>query len=242
MILAQVTPLQVLVPSPDKVGGLGGAVQIPSPVKINKINEIQCTMTTKQTGTHRLGRRPVIQGPRLKLGNWGWVEKLATRVEGEGGENKLKAAKDFLNIGTWNVWTFRSPGKLELLRKEITQYECDILGLAEMRWTGVGELNGGEVIWSGEEKDHMRGVGFLLRKRAKDTLQGVYPCKLSYHSGQVQWSTSEHCSDSGLCTNFRQYRGRGQNILLAAGVHHRGVAKEGCENYDRRLECKGWNR
>ncbi len=25
-----------------------------------------------------------------------------------------------------------------------------------MRWTGAGELNGGEVIWSGEGKDHMR--------------------------------------------------------------------------------------
>jgi len=31
-------------------------------------------------------------------------------------------------------------------------YECDILGLAEMRWTGVGELNGGEMIWAGERK------------------------------------------------------------------------------------------
>jgi exonuclease III len=57
----------------------------------------------------------------------------------------------------------------------MTPYECDILGLAEMRWTGAGELNGGEVIWSGEEKNHMRGVGFLLSKRAKDALLGYNP-------------------------------------------------------------------
>uniref|UniRef100_A0A672MKF5 Endonuclease/exonuclease/phosphatase domain-containing protein n=1 Tax=Sinocyclocheilus grahami TaxID=75366 RepID=A0A672MKF5_SINGR len=142
----------------------------------NKTNEIQCTMTSKQTGTHRLRRRPVIQGPRPQLGNRGWVERLATGVEGKGeGEKKLKAATDFLKIGTWNVRTLRSPGKLELLRKEMTPYECDILGLSEMRWTGVGELNGGEVIWSGEEKNHMRGVGFLLSKRAKDALLGYNP-------------------------------------------------------------------
>uniref|UniRef100_A0A672N8W4 Endonuclease/exonuclease/phosphatase domain-containing protein n=1 Tax=Sinocyclocheilus grahami TaxID=75366 RepID=A0A672N8W4_SINGR len=142
----------------------------------NKTNEIQYTMTTKQTGTHRLGRRPVIQGPRPQLGNRGWVERLATGVEGKGeGEKKLKAATDFLKIGTWNVRTLRSPGKLELLRKEMTPYECDILGLSEMRWTGVGELNGGEVIWSGEEKNHMRGVDFLLSKRAKDALLGYNP-------------------------------------------------------------------
>ncbi len=74
-----------------------------------------------------------------------------------------------------NVRTLKSPGKLELQRKEMTPYECDILGLAEMRWTGAGELNGGEVIWSGEGKDHMRGVGFLLSKRAKDALLGYNP-------------------------------------------------------------------
>jgi len=54
-------------------------------------------------------------------------------------------------------------------------YECDILGLAEMRWTGVGELNGGEMIWAGEEKTHMNGVGFLLSKRAKHALLGYNP-------------------------------------------------------------------
>lgn len=84
-------------------------------------------------------------------------------------------ATDLLKIGTWNVQTLSSPGKLELLRNEMAPYECDILGLAEMRWTGVGELNGGEMIWSGEEKNHVRGVGFLLSKRAKCALLGYNP-------------------------------------------------------------------
>jgi hypothetical protein len=61
----------------------------------------------------------------------------------KGGKKNLRAAIDFLKIGTWNVQTLRSPGKLELLRNEMTPYKCDILGLAEMRWKGVGELNGG---------------------------------------------------------------------------------------------------
>ena len=60
--------------------------------------------------------------------------------------------------------------KLELLRKEMEVYNCDILGLGEIRWTGSGEINGGEVIWSGEEKNHVRGVGFLLNKRARSAL------------------------------------------------------------------------
>jgi len=44
------------------------------------------------------------------------------------------------------------------------------LGLSEMRWTGKREMNGGEVIWSGEEKSHTKGVGFLLSKRARTAL------------------------------------------------------------------------
>jgi len=58
----------------------------------------------------------------------------------------LKGATDFMIIGTWNVQTLRSIDKLELLRNEMTPHECDILGLAEMCWTSVGGLNGGEVI------------------------------------------------------------------------------------------------
>jgi len=60
-----------------------------------------------------------------------------------------------MKIGTWNIQTLNIPSKLELLRNEMIPYDCDILGLAEMGWTGVGELNGGEVIWSGEEKHHI---------------------------------------------------------------------------------------
>jgi hypothetical protein len=68
-----------------------------------------------------------------------------------------------------------STGKLELLRKEMEPYKCDILELAEMRWTGCGETNGGEVLWRGEEKEHAKGVGFLLSKRALSALAGYFP-------------------------------------------------------------------
>ena len=38
------------------------------------------------------------------------------------------------------------------------------------RWTGKGELYNREVIWSGENVNHKKGVGFLLSTRAKDSL------------------------------------------------------------------------
>ena len=131
-------------------------------------------MTSKQVKSYRLGRRPATQGPRPQLRNRGWVEKSTTGMK-KAADIRLRAATKILKIGTWNVQTLASPGKLELLRTEIAPYQCDILGLSEMHWTGVGELNGGEVIWSGEEKKHAKGVGFLLSQRAKDALLGYNP-------------------------------------------------------------------
>ena len=124
-------------------------------------------MTDKQQRICRPGRRPVKQGPRPQSGNRGWVEKLIT-----GETQKMKVITQQIIIGTWNVQTLWSIGKLELLRKEMEGYKYDILGIAEMRWTGTGEMNGGEVIWSGEDKNHVKGVGFLLSKRARSPLLG----------------------------------------------------------------------
>ena len=86
-----------------------------------------------------------------------------------------KSASEILKVGTWNVQTLWSPGKLEILKHEIERYNCDVLGLSEMRWTGQGELNNGEIIWSGEEKRHVRGVGFYLSNKAKRALMGYNP-------------------------------------------------------------------
>ncbi len=124
--------------------------------------------------TCRLGRRPEKQGPRLQSGNQGWIDKLATGINGEG-NTKLRVTKSEITVGTWNVRSLWETGKLELLKEEMKRYRYDILGLAEVRWTGAGELNGGEMIWSGEEKDHVRGVGFLLSQRAKAALLGYKP-------------------------------------------------------------------
>ncbi len=132
--------------------------------------------------TCRLGRRPDKQGPRPQLRNRGWVEKCTTGTHKYGTTQEsdrmvkepLRPVKQELKIGTWNVQTLWSTGKLELLKQEVETYQCDILGIAEMRWTESGELNG-EVIWSGESNNHVRGVGFLLRQRAINALIGYKP-------------------------------------------------------------------
>lgn len=57
-----------------------------------------------------------------------------------------------------------------LFRHEMKRYDCDVLGLAEMRWTSTEEVNGGEIIWNREEQEHQRGVRFYLSKKATKAL------------------------------------------------------------------------
>ncbi len=151
-------------------------MQITSP---RKEKRRQKSMKGEIRNSCRLGRRPEKQGPRPQSRDQGWVEKFDTGIRSINKpveeSSKLRLAAQQIVIGTWNVQTLWSCGKLELLRREMAKYKYDILGISEMRWTGCGELNSGEVIWSGEEKEHQRGVGFLLNKRARDALIGYIP-------------------------------------------------------------------
>jgi len=70
-------------------------------------------------------------------------------------------------IETWNVRTLHATGKLKELKHELHRYRWNILGLAEVRWPGVGEMRTeeGHKLWNiGEERKSERGVAFLIHK------------------------------------------------------------------------------
>ena len=43
-------------------------------------------------------------------------------------------------VGTWNVRSMNQ-GKLEVVRQEMERVKIDILGISELKWTGMGEFN-----------------------------------------------------------------------------------------------------
>ena len=43
-------------------------------------------------------------------------------------------------IGTWNVKSMNQ-GKLEVVKQEMARVNIDILGISELKWTGMGEFN-----------------------------------------------------------------------------------------------------
>ena len=43
-------------------------------------------------------------------------------------------------IGTWNVRS-TNQGKVEVVKQELTRVNIDILGISNLKWTGMGEFN-----------------------------------------------------------------------------------------------------
>ena len=57
-----------------------------------------------------------------------------------GDRSKVQYFKEQYCIGTWNVRSMNQ-GKLEVIKQEMTRGNIDILGISELRWIGMGELN-----------------------------------------------------------------------------------------------------
>ena len=55
-------------------------------------------------------------------------------------EVKSDANKEQYCIGTWNVRSMKQ-GKLEVVKQVIAKVNIDILGISELKWTGIGEFN-----------------------------------------------------------------------------------------------------
>ena len=57
-----------------------------------------------------------------------------------GDRSKVRSCKEKYCIGTWNVRSMNQ-GKLEVVKQEMARVNIDILGISELKWTGMGEFN-----------------------------------------------------------------------------------------------------
>ena len=54
--------------------------------------------------------------------------------------SKARCCKEQYCIGTWNVRSMNL-GKLKVVKQAMTRVNVDILGISELKWTGMGEFN-----------------------------------------------------------------------------------------------------
>ena len=87
-------------------------------------------------------------------------------VNGTGDRSKVRCCKEQYCIGTWNVRSMNQ-GKLEVVKQEMTRVNVSILGISELRWTGMGEFNSGNryIYYCRQESLRRDGVAIIVYKR-----------------------------------------------------------------------------
>ena len=82
--------------------------------------------------------------------------------------SKVQCCKEQYCIGTWNVGSMNQ-GKLEVVKQEMARVNVDILGISELRWTGMGEFNSDDhhISYCGQESLQRNGVAIMINKRVQ---------------------------------------------------------------------------
>ena len=88
----------------------------------------------------------------------------AVDVTGDG--SKVWCCKEQYCIRTWNVRSLNK-GKLEVVIQEMATVNINILGIRELKWTGVGEFNSNDhyIYYCGQESIRRNGVALIVNKR-----------------------------------------------------------------------------
>ena len=84
--------------------------------------------------------------------------------------DEVKSGKEQYCIGTWNVRSMNQ-GKLEVVKQEMARVDVggniNILGISELKWTGMGEFNSDDhyIYYCWQESLRRNRVTLLVNKR-----------------------------------------------------------------------------
>ena len=94
-------------------------------------------------------------------------------VDETGDRSKVHCCKEQYCIGTWNVRSMNQ-GKLEVVKQEMARVNVNILGISELKWTGMGEFNSYDhcIYYCGQESLRRNGVSIMVKKRVQKAVLG----------------------------------------------------------------------
>ena len=65
-------------------------------------------------------------------------------------------------------------GKLEVVKQEMARVNVEILGISELKWTGLGEFNSDDhyIYYCGQESLRRNGVVIMVNQRVPNAVLG----------------------------------------------------------------------
>ena len=90
-----------------------------------------------------------------------------------GDRRNVQCYKEQYSIGTWNVKSMNQ-GKLEVVKQEMARVIVNILGISELKWTGMGEFNTEDhyIYYNGQESLRRNAVAIMVNKRVQNAVAG----------------------------------------------------------------------
>ena len=66
--------------------------------------------------------------------------------------------------------------KLEVAKQEVARVNIDILGISELKWTGMSEFNSDDhyIYYYGQESLRRNGVVIIVNKRVQNAVLGCH--------------------------------------------------------------------
>ena len=92
-------------------------------------------------------------------------------------------------------------GKLEVVKQETARMNVDILGISELKWTGMGEFNSDDhyIYYCGQESLRRNGLAIMV-KRVRNAVLG-YNLKKDRMICLFPRQTIQYHSNPSLCPN-----------------------------------------
>ena len=65
-------------------------------------------------------------------------------------------------------------GQLEVVKQEMARVNVNILGISELKWTGMGEFNSHDhyIYYCGQESLRRNGIALIISKRVRNAVLG----------------------------------------------------------------------
>ena len=84
-----------------------------------------------------------------------------------GGESKFRCCKEQYCLGTWNIRSMNQC-KLSVVKQKMVRENINIVGISELKWTGMGEFKSDDhyIYFCGQESLRRNGVALVVKKRS----------------------------------------------------------------------------
>ena len=125
-------------------------------------------------------------------------QKQYPAVDVTGDRSKAQCYKGQYCIGTWNARSM-SQGKLEVVKLEMARMNVDILGISELKWTGMGEFNSDDhyIYYFGQES--LRRNEVMVNKRVQKRSTSMQSQKRQNDLCSFPRQTIQYHGNPSLC-------------------------------------------